>query len=186
MNRNSERIFDEYLVASAILGDRVALSRLVHRWHVKLLRHACRLLGNADRAKDVVQEAWIEILRGLARLDDVAAFPAWSYRIVTRRCQRTFGRTAREMPLDDAVQSQPETADRSAGEREAELQTVLATIATLPGAQQATLALFYVEDLTIVEIALAMDVPPGTVKTRLMHARRKVRQALLGEGNEDG
>ena len=56
---------------------------------------------------------------------------------------------------------------------------VMAAIAELPAPQRAALALFYTEDLSVAEIAVALDVPPGTVKTRLMHARRKVR-AILG------
>jgi hypothetical protein len=76
VNRDQERIYDEYLVAAAITRDQPALSRLVARWHPKLLRHAWRVLGDSERAKDVVQEAWIEILRSVAGLHDVAAFPA--------------------------------------------------------------------------------------------------------------
>ena len=185
MSRDSARIYDELLVAAAVSGDRAALSRLVARWHPRLLRHAWRVLGDAERAKDRVQEAWVEILRGLSRLNDVAAFPAWAYRIVTRRCQREFHRKGRE-PLErdeeellDVAES-PETAS---GETAAELASVAAAISKLPAPQRAALALFYIEDLSIAEIAIATDVPPGTVKTRLMHARRKVRELLLGESS---
>ncbi|MEG3193627.1 sigma factor, partial [Lysobacter sp. D1-1-M9] len=69
MNRDSERLFDEYLVTAAATGDRQAYIRLVERWQPRLLRHAWRVLGDAERARDMVQEAWIEILRGLGRLD---------------------------------------------------------------------------------------------------------------------
>jgi RNA polymerase sigma-70 factor (ECF subfamily) len=90
VNRDSERIYDEFLVAAAVTGDPAALSRPVARWHPRLLRHAWRLLGDAERAKDMVQEAWMEILRGLARLDDVAAFPD-TFRLRSRsRCWRKF------------------------------------------------------------------------------------------------
>jgi RNA polymerase sigma-70 factor (ECF subfamily) len=182
VNRNSERIFDEYLVAAAVTGDRAALSRLVARWQPRLVRHAWRLLGDAERAKDMAQEGWVEILRGLARLDDVAAFPAWAYRIVTRRCQREFGRRDREPfePEDEAGEASGQVSENASGEFAAELSIVMDAIATLPAAQRAALALFYLDGLGVAEIAIATDVPPGTVKTRLMHARRKVR-ALLGE-----
>lgn len=183
MNRESERIYDEYLVAAAMTGDRAALSRLVARWHPRLVRHAWRLLGDADRAKDMAQEAWVEILRGLARLDDVAAFPAWAYRITTRRCQREFQRKGRE-PFDGEVEESEviaESPERATGEFAAELSLVIAAIGTLPGPQRAALALFYIDELSVAEIAIATDVAPGTVKTRLMHARRKVRALLEGE-----
>jgi RNA polymerase sigma-70 factor (ECF subfamily) len=51
----------------------------------------------------------------------------------------------------------------------------------LPAPQRASLALFYIEELSVAEIAIATDVPPGTVKTRLMHARNKVRAILEGD-----
>ena len=182
VNRTSERIYDEYLVAMAQTGDRPALSRLVARWQPRLLRHAWRVLGDAERARDMVQEAWLEIVRGLARLDDVAAFPAWAFRIVTRRCQREFGRSAPELVdgVDGLVDGSASGPGCASGESAAELAIVTAAIGRLPGPQRTALALFYLEDLSVTEIAVATNVPPGTVKTRLMHARRKVR-ALLGE-----
>ncbi|MDQ3287585.1 MAG: RNA polymerase sigma factor [Pseudomonadota bacterium] len=192
MNRDSERIFDEYLATSAVAGDREALGRLVARWQPRLIRHAWRLLGDADAAGDMVQEAWIEILRGLARLDDVAAFPAWAYRIVTRRCQRRFQRSDRERWVpEEAAEAAIDhdgsfrAPDRESGAFAAELGIVMRAISTLPPPQRATLSLFYIEDLGVAEIAIALDVPPGTVKTRLMHARRKVRALLQGEHHEE-
>lgn len=183
MNRETERIYDEFLVAAAVTGDQAALSRLVARWQPRLLRHAWRLLGDAERAKDMVQEAWVEILRGLARLDDVAAFPAWAYRITTRRCQREFQRKHRE-PFDaEDSEGIAELPENDPGEFTAEVSIVLNAIGTLPGPQRAALALFYIDELSVAEIAIATDVPPGTVKTRLMHARRKVRAILEGENS---
>ncbi len=186
MRRDSERIFDEYLVAAAITGDREALGRLVARWQPRLLRHAWRLLGDADAAKDMVQEAWMEILRGLGRLDDVVAFPAWAYRIVTRRCQRRFQRSARERlePEQNAEEQQAPVPEHESGEFAAELSIVMEAVRSLPAPQRSALALFYIEDLSVAEIAIALDVPPGTVKTRLMHARRKVRALLEERPNE--
>ncbi|MBI2398386.1 MAG: RNA polymerase sigma factor [Xanthomonadales bacterium] len=180
--RDSERIFDEYLVAAAVTGDQPAFARLVARWQPKLLRHAWRVIGDADRAKDVVQEAWVDILRGIARLDDAAAFPAWAYRIVTRRCQRAFNRVGQEVALPEDYELEQEwaTPEHESGEFAAEVAQVVAAIASLPGPQRAALALFYIEELSVAEIAIAIDVSPGTVKTRLMHARRKVRALLEG------
>ena len=181
MARDSARIYDEYLVASAAAGDRPALGRLVERWQAPLLRHAWRVLGDADRARDAVQDAWVQILRGLARLDDPAAFPAWAFRIVTRRCQRSFG-VRLDLPLDEDAAEAVDAPDRPiAGETAAEVTIVLTAMARLPPVQRATLALFYLEELNVAQIATAMDVPPGTVKTRLMHARNKLRAQLEGD-----
>lgn len=183
MKRDSERIYDEFLVAAAITGDQPALLRLVARWQPRLWRHAWRMLGDPDRARDMVQEAWMEILNGLRRLDDVAAFPAWAYRIVTRRCQRAFVAAGRSLLVSADNDSEPiqEAPEHASGEFAAELSIVLEAIGQLPASQRAAMALFYLEELSVAEIAIATDVPPGTVKTRLMHARRKVRAILEGE-----
>lgn len=179
MQRDSERILDEYLVAAALTGDRDAWVRLVTRWQPRLLRHAWRLLGDADRAKDAVQEAWLEIVRGLHRLQDVVAFPAWSLRIVTRRCRRQA-----PLPLEtsaDAIEASE--CETHPGELAADIGSVTAALEQLPASQRSALALFYLEDLSVAEIAIALDVPPGTVKTRLMHARNKLRALLEGAGH---
>jgi RNA polymerase sigma factor (sigma-70 family) len=186
VNRDSERIYDEYLVTCAITGDRQALARLVERWQPRLLRHAWRVLGDIETARDAVQEGWVEILRGLGRLDDVAAFPAWAYRIVTRRCQRRFRAEVLDYTDEVPDSAAATVSGQASGEIAAEMGNVLAAMARLPNAQRAALALFHAEDLSVAEIAVALDVPPGTVKTRLMHARRKLR-ALLGEDDgQDG
>jgi RNA polymerase sigma-70 factor (ECF subfamily) len=182
VTRDSERIYDEFLVAAAMAGDRPALSRLVARWQPRFLRHAWRVLGDAERARDMVQEAWVEILRGLSRLDDVAAFPAWAFRIVTRRCQRDFRRPVHDsLDVDDAPGMDTPAPQHESGEFRADLSVVMDAICRLPGPQRAALALFYIEELSVAEIAVATDVPPGTVKTRLMHARNKVRAILQGD-----
>jgi RNA polymerase sigma factor (sigma-70 family) len=188
VQRDSERIYDEYLVASAQAGDRAAWERLVARWHPRLLRHAWRLTGHADRAADRVQDAWVDIWKGLRRLDDVVAFPAWAFRIVTRRCQRGWHAAERAhadlLDIADTPHDSDDAAAADATARDIDLARVQAAMATLPPTQRAALSLFHLEDLSVAEISIALDVPPGTVKTRLMHARRKLRARLEGDSNE--
>jgi RNA polymerase sigma factor (sigma-70 family) len=179
--RGSEQILDEYLVAAAVAGDADALDRLIARWQPRFVRHAWRVQGDAERARDAVQDAWVEILRGLPGLQDVAAFPAWAFRIVTRRCQRISSRrSARPISAETSSETMPEPCIEATGEQAAEVARMMEVLRALPAAQRATLALFYLEDLSVAEIAVALDVPPGTVKTRLMHARRKMREQLEG------
>jgi RNA polymerase sigma factor (sigma-70 family) len=188
VQRDSERIYDEYLVASAQAGDRAAWERLVARWHPRLLRHAWRLTGHADRAADRVQDAWVDIWKGLRRLDDVVAFPAWAFRIVTRRCQRGWHAAERAhadlLDIADTPHDSDDAAAADAMARDIDLARVQAAMATLPPTQRAALSLFHLEDLSVAEISIALDVPPGTVKTRLMHARRKLRARLEGDSDE--
>ena len=92
----AERALDEYLVASARTGDRRAFGLLVRRWNGKLLAHAWRLLGDGEKAKDAVQDGWNEIVRGLPKLADTRAFPAWACRSVSRRCGRLIGQARQD------------------------------------------------------------------------------------------
>jgi RNA polymerase sigma-70 factor (ECF subfamily) len=174
------RILDEYLVAAARTGDRRAFGWLVERWNGKLTAHAWRLTGDPEMARDATQEAWLEIVRGLNRLADESAFPAWSYRIVSRRCARQIARAVGRRRLAEQAAAEPEAQvpEPGAGIENGRLR---AAIAALPASQRSAIALFYLEEMSVAEVAVALDAPIGTVKTRLLHARRKLREALEGD-----
>jgi RNA polymerase sigma factor (sigma-70 family) len=178
-NDGSDRLLDGYLVVSAQAGDRAAAQALARRYHRRLIAHAWRLTGDLELAKDVVQSSWVDIARNLPGLKDEAAFPAWAYQIVSRRCARGIrGRQA-----DRALAGALSQAGQDVATLPSEIATprLRAAILALPPAQRAALALFYFEDLSVGEIAISLDVPAGTVKTRLMHARRALRAVLEGE-----
>ena len=82
--------------------------------------------------------------------------------------------------LAEAVVLQPAEAGQSAREP-LDRRAIDRAIAALPPDQQAAVALFYLEEMSVAEVAVALDVPAGTVKTRLMHARRSLRETLQGE-----
>lgn len=187
MRRGKERIFDEYLAGAARAGERAAFERLARRWHPKLIAHAWRLIGERELASDIVQDSWADIVKGLKRLDDTAAFPAWAYRIVTRRAADTIRKRQRARKLNNAYAAEPHLLSEDTDHLEAddERQKLRHAMATLPGDQHAVLALFYTQDLTVAEIASALEIPPGTVKTRLMHGRRKLREHLEGEPSDE-
>ena len=172
---------DEYLLAAARAGDPKAAELFARRWQKKLLAHAWRLLGDAEAARDAVQESWVEMLRGLPRLQDERAFPAWAYRIVSRRCARQIGSAVRQRRLATAIE--PDEREQEAAGAGLDDERLRAAIRALPPDQRAAVALFYLDELSIAEVAVALDVPAGTVKTRLMHARRKLG-AALGRGEE--
>ena len=186
MANNLARIYDEYLVASARAGDRAALERLVKLWQPKLLAHAYRLTGDLEQARDVAQDGWADIIKGLPRLTQTRVFPAWAFRIVTRRAADNIRRNVRKRRIEAAYAAEPEAVDRAHGmmETSADKTPLSLAIAQLPPPHCAAIALFYLEELSVTEISVALEVPAGTVKTRLMHARKKLR-ALL-KGNEDG
>ena len=97
---------------------------------------------------------------------------------------REISRRQRGRRLADDVAAEMDPVTAEAGPGVVDAARVRAAIATLPREQAATVALFYLEDLGVAEVATALDVPVGTVKTRLMHARRKLYAHLKGVDDE--
>lgn len=189
--RADDRERDALLVGQAQGGSEAAFRALAERWRCRLVAHAWRLLGDREEAGDAAQGAWVEIARGLERLRDPVAFPAWVYRITTRQAAAVIRRRRSDRRLAQALEQ--EAATESASLRpEADLSVDIAAlhvavqrlplaVQRLPPAQRAALALHHFENLSVAEVAVALDVPAGTIKTRLMHARLKLRAALEGD-----
>ncbi len=170
------RLYDELLVTLVQSGDRRAGERLAIRWQPRLARTARRLLGDEEAALVAVQEAWLSILRNIAGLRDPSRFAPWAFGILRRRC------------ADRIRQAQADRARRGESEDEPALPAaaddalaIRQAFAALPGQQPLAPHMFFVEGLTLAEIAQVPACPPGTVKTRLFHARRKLKAAMSGD-----
>lgn len=184
MRKPADYALDAFLAAAARSGDRDGMRRLAERWHPLLTAHAWRLTGEAELAEEAVQEAWVEVLRGLPGLRDDHAFAAWAYRITTRRCVRLIRRRQGERALTRAVAAEPREMSAEDHHDDGDGDRIKRAMADLPPDQRAAVWLFHLQGLSVAETAIALDVPAGTVKTRLMHARRKLRDSLEGGKNE--
>ncbi len=176
--------YDELLVLRSQDGDRGALDELVNRWQGRFFRHACRLTANPDSARDAVQEAWIAIVRGLRRLDDPARFGPWAYRILSNKCVDWVRKQSSKRRLDKSLveQQRPEdTVVEQHPEVDEAKRTVVRALRELSPGQQGLLSLFYQDGFAVSEIAEILEIPVGTVKSRLFHARNALKKALEGE-----
>lgn len=181
MERVGSDILDEMLVLAAQAGDREAVSVLVERWHPTLVRHAGYLLGDPHRGADAAQDAWVSIIRKIGGLRDPARFGAWALRIVTNKC-RDAGRKSARSGERSAIDRDAFPARES--ERTSEdVERLRLALRQLPGEQRALLSLRYVDQLRVPQIAEAMGVPEGTIKSRL-HAARDTLRRVLGEDDE--
>jgi RNA polymerase sigma-70 factor (ECF subfamily) len=144
-----------------------------------LLRYAARVLGGSDSAeaaRDVMQETWIGVIRGLRGLRDPAQFPAWIYGIATRKCADVIRANTRRRRLDAQAAGESSRAMESLT---VEQQIDVATaIRELPPIHRAAVHLFYREELSVEEIASVLGIPAGTVKSRLHLARDALRRQL--------
>ncbi len=178
MRRTHEDIQDELLVLQCQEGDSEALKTLIARWQPRFARLAWRLTSEREAARDIVQDAWLAIVRGLSRLDDPARFRPWAYRIVRNKCadwtrRRVTRRSAMEQLREHATHSvsddEPDSGD---------IGRLRDAMARLSDEQRMILSLHYSEEMSIVEIAAVLGVPVGTVKSRLFHARNRLKEAL--------
>jgi RNA polymerase sigma-70 factor (ECF subfamily) len=172
----SERVLDELLVLRCQDGEANAFEELVGRWQRKLLRHALHLTGDADGANDVVQEAWFAIVRGIGRIDDPARFPAWAYRIVTHKAADWVRKRQRRQAVEDALEPpRPTAVPEGAND---DVDALRAALRNLPRDARGVLSLHYLDGLGVRDIARALGIPAGTVKSRLFNARNKLKQVL--------
>jgi len=180
MARTYEDIQDELLVIRSREGDADSLRVLVRRWQPRLTRLAWRLTADRDAARDIAQETWLAIVRGLVRLDDPARFRAWAYRIVTNKCADwTRRRTARRRAMTK-VRADATTCTESESQcgGQDDVTRLRAAMRRLPDEHRALLSLRYLDGLSVAELGDALGIAQGTVKSRLHHARKRLKQYM--------
>jgi len=162
-------------VVRAQTGDRQALDRLLRDHQAALYRHVRTITGNGDVALDALQNSLLLIARRLGSLRDPRWFRAWAYRIATREAVRASKRDVRLqlLPAEAAAQAGPPPDP-------ALLRDCADRLDALPAAAQIVVRLHYFEGLTLVEIAEALEIPTGTVKSRLAYGLARLRALMAG------
>ena len=178
MTAGDERA-DAALVEAARRGDRRALDVLLRRHYERVWTICRRLAGNDDDALDAAQEALIVLVRRIDRYDGRAAFTTWMYRVVTNACVDELRRRGRRPVPVREVPERP--ADRPGpDERVADQMAVDAGLAHVPLEFRAALVLRDACDLDYGQIAEILDIPPGTVRSRIARGRAALVDALSG------
>ena len=139
------------------------------------------LLPNDETAADAVQNVWVRILRGLPSLRDPALFGAWAYRIAHHAAMDQLRRKYADALIGSLDENDEETAGaavESDPSGEEDLEALEAGLMSLPVVERNVLSLFYLQELSLAEIAGVSDVPLGTVKSRLHRARRLLRRLM--------
>lgn len=169
MNRSVEQVVDEILVMDCQSGSIKALEMLVSRWQKRLWRHAYRLVGDTEAAWDVTQQSWLGIIKGLRKLQDPANFKAWAYRIATNTSADWIKRrrAAKQISIDE-IQDPQQKEKKDIGVKE--------LLQKLDMKKRAVLSLYYLEELSVPEVSVALRIPQGTVKSRLASARKELKE----------
>ncbi len=190
--RRAEAEQDRALIEAAQKGDRAAFRQLVERHQRRAFAIALGMVRDENDARDLVQDAFLRVYRGLDRFQGGSSFFTWFYRIVTNLAidfMRRPGR--REVGLDDsrAVEAVEETdfplisridgAEPLEAVHRQELGARLqAALDALPPYHRGVVMMREIEGMSYEEMAVAMNVSKGTIMSRLFHARQKLQRAL--------
>jgi RNA polymerase sigma-70 factor (ECF subfamily) len=176
-----ERDDDRELVRRYLAGDAGAFATLVERHRDRLYRVCYRVLGDADDAADAVQDAFVSVLRKLDTFRGDAMFSTWLHRIGVNACYDILRKRARSPmlhttddgePLDTGLGS-PDHADEVAGTLDASL-----ALAAVSEEFRVVLVLADIEDLPYEQISQILDIPVGTVKSRVHRGRLALSRAM--------
>jgi RNA polymerase sigma-70 factor (ECF subfamily) len=167
------------LVRAARGGDRQALEDLLRRHHDRLHALCRRLTGNDADALDATQEALIAVVRGIDRFDERSSFKTWAYRVATNAALDELRRRRRrpEPGLPVAALTSPGT-DASLDQGVANRLDVDAALARLPTEFRAPVVLRDLCTLSYDEIAVVLEIPPGTVRSRIARGRAALADIL--------
>jgi RNA polymerase sigma-70 factor (ECF subfamily) len=194
---------DEQLVRGLRARDEATFSALVDAWSPGMLRMASMFARDRQVAEEVVQEAWIAVLRGIDRFEGRSSLKTWIYRIVINTAKTRAQREARSIPFSAAAGGEEASVDPDrflgpghrmagawalgpaewptpeeellAGETRAE---VLRAIDELPESQKAVITMRDVEGIPSDEVAAALEISEGNQRVLLHRARSKVRRAI--------
>jgi RNA polymerase sigma-70 factor (ECF subfamily) len=171
---------DERLAEQLKRGDRGALTRLVERHYDALMGYLYRLTyGDRALAQDLVQEAFLRVLRGIDGYEYPRPFKPWLYAIATNLARnhyasadqrRTRSADGDDLPGGDLPDDQLQARD--------EQQAVIAALRQLPDLHREVIILAYYQSLSLAEIAETLKIPLGTVKSRLSNGVARLREKL--------
>jgi len=181
---------DLTLVRQAQSGDRSALDELLHRHYDRISAICRRIAGNDADGADATQEALMAIVRGLEKFDGRAKFSTWSYRVATNATLDEL-RRRRRRPSPQLVDEHDGWIEAQTGQSTAaefdevlvERDAMATALAALPDEFRLPVVLRDCAGLDYAEIAETLQIPPGTVRSRISRARTKLAE-LVDAGNQ--
>ena len=181
MSTEREQIYYELLVLRCRRHDEGAMEELIHHWEKRLLYYVRRLVSDEEDAWDVLQETWLKVFAQIGMLRQPRSLPMWLYRIARNTAMsRLRGRYADRAVLDEEELAEdiPDQADSFTFE---DVEQVHYGLSKLSLPHREVLTLYFLEDLSIEEIAEVLEVASGTIKSRLHFAKRALRTIIEQE-----
>lgn len=182
--RSVDRTDDEWIVVRCQLGERAAFDELIEHWQRPLWTYVRRMTGQDEAAGEVLQDVWLRVLRGISRLREGSRLRAWLFGIARRAVMDRL-RAQYAQPTQVEVEELADLEAREApDDPEEDLRALEGGLARLPAVEREVLVLFYLQELSLADVADIMRVPIGTIKSRLFRARQMLRRELEQTSHE--
>lgn len=180
MTNAMKREREDWYVLRAQSGDVEALNELLKAVQEPLYRYIFHVVGDRSLAEDILQEAFVRIYRKLGYLREPELFRAWAYRIATRetfrhlQSERRWTEQVRDESVLKAIPAQPSRAE-FAPELIEQLPHLIAGVSA---ASRAVIILYYLHEMSLDDVAAVLEIPLGTVKSRLAYGLENLRRQL--------
>ena len=178
MHAETEGPSDGEIVRAVLGGDHERYAVLVERYRDRYARYAARLLGSADAAEDVVQDAFVRAYDQLARCQDPNNFVGWFFLILRNRCFAEQRKGRSHVSLDAATMVPTAGGSDVAAETAERRRALQEALMKLTAEQREVFVLKHVEGLSYLEIAERLNTPVPSLKMRMHRAYDKLREQL--------
>jgi RNA polymerase sigma-70 factor (ECF subfamily) len=179
-------VMDSHWLEQCRDGDSFAIEKMVHTYQKDVYRLALSILDDPDEAEDSTQETFLAALRAISSFREDAAFKTWLFSITINVCRSRLRRGKNRGRLRQILQSlftlrgEVEHPESTVMRDEADMELWNA-IRSLDDKHRIPVVLRYYHDLPVACIAAILEIPPGTVHSRLNHAREQLRAQLKEE-----
>jgi RNA polymerase sigma-70 factor (ECF subfamily) len=168
---------DAHLIGLIVNGDAEAVRPLIERYQHPLAALLQRALGRSPDVDDVFQETWIRVVRSAHRYDPAQRFSAWLFAIAWNLVKDRWSRRVDTADVDLAAMVSPERSPEEQAVAEDRAARVREMVARLPERLAQAILLRYFEELTEKEVAERLGIPVGTVKSRIHHGLKRMRES---------
>ena len=177
MTDPTEKSYEQLLLLRCQAGDDAAFTEIVERYSPRLHYYLRKMVGHSASVDDVLQEVWLGVLRGLPKLTDTSAFPAWIYRVARNHSAIAWRKHDQESRIVAEFETRVETEEDSDFDAE-DAARVHAALDELAQEHREVLVLRFLEDMSYDDMAQATGCHIGTIRSRLHYAKRALRRAL--------
>ncbi|MHC4618708.1 MAG: RNA polymerase sigma factor, partial [Planctomycetota bacterium] len=162
-------------------GQKDAFEELVRDWQMRLFYYIRRLVDDEQTAWQLLQETWVKVLPGVKKLREARKLPAWLYSIARKTAISHLRAEYRKQALFDAGGTAADIEQDNCEFSLEDAEQVHYALGRISLPHREILTLFFLQDLSLEEIAGVLRIPRGTVKSRLHYARRALRAVLEKE-----